>query len=106
MCSKYPVKFYICSLSIKRFHRYSELFYFRHVSKVGNALIYELRRLQEAMDPIFEDPEDTPVRHNCKLLYWHVKKLRGNGQSGRVPVRDRKGAPIRKMLVRDKARTF
>ena len=29
MCSKYPVKkFYICSLSIKRFHPYFELLYF------------------------------------------------------------------------------
>ena len=31
MCSKYPVKiFYICSLSIKRFHPYFELLYFHH----------------------------------------------------------------------------
>ena len=45
MCSKYPVKFYICSLSIKRFHPYFELFYFHdeygqwentHPGKIGN----------------------------------------------------------------------
>ena len=34
MCSKYPVKIYICSLSIKRFHPYFEMFYFQNNTNV------------------------------------------------------------------------
>ena len=37
MCSKYPVKFCICSLSIKTFHPYFELFYFRHGKAVWSS---------------------------------------------------------------------
>ena len=37
-CLKYPVKwFYIYSLSIKRFHSYFELFYFRHGKAVWSS---------------------------------------------------------------------
>ena len=48
----------------------------------------------EAMDKIAEDLEDAGRRHNSKILYWHVNKLRGSSQSGLVPVEDRIGATI------------
>ena len=37
MCSKYPVKFDICSQSIKKFHPYFELFYFRYGKAVWSS---------------------------------------------------------------------
>ena len=41
------------------------------------ALKYELRRCEvEAMDKIAEDLEDSARRHNSKILYWHVNKLK------------------------------
>jgi hypothetical protein len=52
------------------------------------------------MDKIAEDLEDAARRHNSKILYWHVNKLRGSSQSGIGPVKDRNGATIR-----DKERT-
>ena len=67
----------------------------RNVKKVEKALKYELRRCEvEAMDKIAEDLEDEARRHNSKILYWHVNKLKGSSQSGLVPVKDRNGATI------------
>ena len=48
----------------------------------------------EAMDEIAEDLEDATRRHNSKILCWHVKKMRGNSNSGFVPFKDRKWASI------------
>ena len=48
----------------------------------------------EAMDKIAEDLEDAARRHNSKILYWHVNKLRGSSRSRLVPVKDRNGATI------------
>ena len=57
------------------------------------ALKYELRRCEvEAMDKFAEDLEDAARRHNSKILYWHVNKLKGSFQPGLVPVKDRNGA--------------
>ena len=59
------------------------------------ALKYELGRCEmEALDKIAEDLEDAARRHNSKILYWHVNKLKGSSQSWLVPVKDRKGATI------------
>ena len=59
----------------------------RNVKKVEKALKYELGRCEvEAMDKIAEDLEDAARRHNSKILYWHVNKLKGSSQSGLVPV--------------------
>ena len=67
----------------------------RNVKKVEKALKYELRRCEvEAMDKIAEDLEDADRRHNSKILYWYVNKLKGSSQSGLVPVKDRNGATI------------
>ena len=61
----------------------------RDVKKVDKALKYELRRCEvEAMDKIAEDLEDAARRHNSKILYWHINKLRGSSQFGLVPVKD------------------
>ena len=48
----------------------------------------------EAMDKIAENLEDAARRHNSKLLYWHVNKLRRSGQSGVVSVKEWNGATI------------
>jgi hypothetical protein len=48
----------------------------------------------EAMDKIADDLEDAARRHNSKILYWHVNKLRGSSQSRLGPVKDRNGATI------------
>ena len=48
----------------------------------------------ETMDKIAENLEDAARRHNSKILYWHVNKLRGSGQYGLVPVKDRNGTTI------------
>ena len=48
----------------------------------------------EAMDKIADDKKDAARRHNNKILYWYVNKLRGNGQSVLVPVKGRNGATI------------
>ena len=48
----------------------------------------------EAMGKIAEDLEDAVRRHNSKILYWHVNKLKGGSQSGLVPVKDRNEATI------------
>ena len=67
----------------------------RNVKKVEKALKYELRRCEvEAMDEIAEDLEDAARRHNSKILYWRVNKLKESSQSGLVPVKDRNGATI------------
>ena len=59
----------------------------RNVKKVEKALKYELRRCEvEAMDKIAEDLEDVARRHNSKILYWHVDKLRGSSKARLVPV--------------------
>ena len=46
------------------------------------------------MDEIAGDVEDATIRHNCKILYWHVSKLRESCQSGPVPVKDKNGATL------------
>ena len=46
------------------------------------------------MNKITEDLEDATRRHNSKIFYWHVNKLRGSSQSGLIPVEDRNGATI------------
>ena len=67
----------------------------RNLKKVEKLLKYELRKCEvEAMDIIAEDPEYAARRHNSKILYWHVNKLRGNSQSRLVPVKDRNRATI------------
>ena len=67
----------------------------RKVKKVKKALKYELRRCEvEAMDEIAEDLEDAARRHNSKILYWHVNKLKDSIQSILVPVKDRNGTTI------------
>ena len=48
----------------------------------------------EAMNTIAEDLEDAARRHNSKIIYWYVNKLRGSSQSRLVPVKDRNGATI------------
>ena len=75
-----------------------------NTKKMEKALKYALRRCEvEAMDKTAEDLEDAAKRHNSKMLYWYVNKLRGSSQSGPVPVKDRKGPQlvIRKELKRD-----
>ena len=68
----------------------------KNVKKVQIALKYELRRCEaETMDKIAEDMEAAARQYNSKILYWHVHKLRGNSQSGLVPVKGRSGATIR-----------
>ena len=64
--------------------------------KLGDIpLKYELRRCEvEARDKIAEDLEDAARRHNNKIFYWHVNKLKGSSQSGLVPVKDRSKATI------------
>jgi hypothetical protein len=48
-----------------------------------------LRRYKaEAMNKIAEHLENAALRHNRKIVYWHVDKLRGNSQIGFVPVKD------------------
>ena len=42
-----------------------------------------------AMDKIAEDLEDAARRHNSKILFWHVNKLRGSSQSGLILVEDK-----------------
>ena len=67
----------------------------RNAKKVEKALKYELRRCEiEAMDKIAEDLENASRRHNSKILYWHVNKLRGSSQSRLGLVKDRNGAAI------------
>ena len=67
----------------------------RNVKKVEKVLKYELRRCEvETMDEIAEDLEDAARRHNSKILYWHVNKLKGSSQSRLVPVKDKNGATI------------
>ena len=54
----------------------------RNVKKMQKALKYELRRCEvETMVKMAEDLEDAGRRHNSKILYWHVNKLRGTSQS-------------------------
>ena len=48
----------------------------------------------ETMGKIAKNLEDAARRHNNKILYWHVNKLRENSQSGLVPIKDRNGATI------------
>ena len=65
---------------------------------------YELRKCEvEVMDNIAKDLEDAARRHNSKILYWHVHKLKGSSQSGLVPVKIGMGPQlvIRKELKRD-----
>ena len=67
----------------------------RNIKKVEKTLKYELKRYEvEAMDKIAEHLEDAATRHNCKILYWHINKLRGNSQSGLVPVKNKNWATI------------
>jgi len=62
---------------------------------VEKTLKYEIRRCEvETMDKIDEDLEDAARRHNSKILYCHVNKLRGSSQLGLVPVRGRNWATI------------
>ena len=65
----------------------------RIVKKVDKALKYDIRTCEvEAMDKIVEEMEDADKRHNGKISYWHVSKLRSSSQSRLVPVKDRNGA--------------
>jgi hypothetical protein len=67
----------------------------RNLKKVEKALKYELRRYEViAMGKITDDLEDAAIRHNSKILYWHVNKFRESSQSGLVPIKDRKEATI------------
>ena len=57
----------------------------RNVKKVEKALKYEPRRCEvEAMDKIAEDLKDAARRHNSKVLYWYINKLRRSSQSGLI----------------------
>ena len=48
--------------------------------KVEMALNYELRRCEmETVIRITQDLENTAGRCYSKILYWHVKKVRGSG---------------------------
>ena len=59
------------------------------------ALKYELRRCEvEAMNKISEDLKDVARRHNSKIIYVHVNKLKGSSQSGLVPVNDKNGPTV------------
>jgi ATP phosphoribosyltransferase len=59
------------------------------------ALKYKLTSCEvEAMDKIVKDLEDAARKHNSKILYWHVNKLRGSSQSRLVPVKDRNRGTI------------
>ena len=49
---------------------------------------------KETMDKIAQDLENAARRHNSKILYWHVNKLRGSSQSGIVPIKDGNRATI------------
>ena len=54
----------------------------KNVKKVEKALKYELRRCEvDAMHKVSKDLEDAAIQNNSKILYWHVKKLRGSSQS-------------------------
>ena len=46
------------------------------------------------MDKTAKDRENIAKRHNSKILYWYVNKLKGSSQSRLVPVKDRNGAKI------------
>ena len=60
------------------------------VSDMEKALKYELRSCEvEAMNKIVKDMDDAARRHNSKILYRHVSKLRGSSQSRLVPAKDR-----------------
>ena len=48
----------------------------------------------EAKDKIAEDLEDAVRRHNIKILYWYVNKLRENGQSELAPIKEMNWATI------------
>ena len=48
----------------------------------------------KVMDKTAKDREDIAKRHNSKILYWNVNKLRGSNQSRPVPVKDRNEATI------------
>ena len=48
----------------------------------------------EAKDKIAEDLEDAARRHNIKILYWYVNKLRENGQSELAPIKEMNWATI------------
>jgi hypothetical protein len=39
------------------------------------------------MDKAAEDLEDAARRHNSKILFWHVNKLKGSSQSRLIPVK-------------------
>jgi len=54
----------------------------------------------DAFDKTAEDLEHKARWHNTEILYWHVKKLRGNSLSEHVPVKDR-NVVISKELKRE-----
>ena len=67
----------------------------KNIKKVEKALKYELRRREvEAMNDIAEDLEDAARRHNSKILYYHINKLRECSQFGLIPLKDTNGAII------------
>ena len=67
----------------------------RNVKEVEKTLKYKIKRWEvEAMDKITEELENAARRHNSKILYWLVNKLRGSDQSGLIPVKDRNGSTI------------
>jgi len=50
--------------------------------KSWESIKYELRRCErETIEKISKDLEDADRRHNSKLMYCHVNKLRGSNQS-------------------------
>ena len=62
---------------------------------MDKTLKYEFMRCDvEAIDETAENLEDTVRRHNRKILYCYVKKLRENSQYGHVPIKDRNGTTI------------
>ena len=59
--------------------------------------MYEYRRCEvKKIHKIAKDLEDAARRHNSKTLYWLVKKMRGNGQSGLLLVKNWNGTIISK----------
>jgi hypothetical protein len=55
----------------------------------------------ETMDETAEDLEGVAKRHNSKILYWHVSRLKGSGESRLVPVKIGTGSHLGIGLKRD-----
>ena len=46
------------------------------------------------MEATTEDLKEAARRHNCKIFYYHMKKLRGDSQSRLSPLEDTNGATV------------